>query len=227
MAPRAPAGIQALCLFLHRVHTEAGPCLNSTQRCPQSGRTLHPTAGAALGTRGLAWEHPVCRRGGQQRCWGSLSPPPLPEHRWGGTWPRHGHRQGAGTRVALPWTQAGSGNPGGPALDTGGEREPRWPRCGHRRGVRTQVALPWTQAGSGTPGGPTVDTGGEREPRWPCLGHRQGAGTQVAPPWTQARGWVHAALLWRAHRLPCLGHRPGVRGWLMDSTALALRTQTH
>lgn len=145
VAPRALAGIQALCLFLHRVHTEAGPCLNSTQRCPQSGRALHPK-------QGQPWAP--------------------------GAWP--GSAQNAG--------QAGSRGAGGP--------------CPHLLSRST----------GGGARGPAVDTGGKWEPRWPCLGHRWGVGTQVAPSWTQAGGWVHAALLWRAHRLPCLGHRPGVGG---------------
>lgn len=97
-----------------------------------------------MGTRGLAWERPECRPGGQQRCWGSLPPPPLPEHRWGGTWPRRGHRWEVGTQVALPWTQVGSGNPGGPVLDTGGGMGPRSPAL-----AGSQTALPWTQARCG------------------------------------------------------------------------------
>ena len=71
-----------------------------------------PRAGPAGGTRGPACEGPVCqslepdcRPGGQQRCWGALSSPPLPEHRREG-----GH-------VAPSWTQVVGGNPCGPALD--------------------------------------------------------------------------------------------------------------
>lgn len=145
-------GIQALCLFLHRVDTEAGPHLDSTQRRPSQQRALPPAPreqgqpGAPRAQPGRA-SLPVLRTSLQARqaaeVLGAPSSPPLPEHRQGEA------------HVAPPWTQVGGGNPGGPALDTGvggAHAAPLWgahglPCLGHRSGVGTQVALPWTQDG--------------------------------------------------------------------------------
>ena len=131
-----------------------------------------PRAGPAGGTRDPACEGPVCqssepdcRPGGQQRCWGALSPPPLPEHRREGTHVALPWTQaGVGTQVALPWTQAGVGTQ--VALP--------WTQAG----VGTQVALPWTQAEGGNPGGPALDTGwvwgdGSRRALSRLSGHRR------------------------------------------------------
>ena len=156
VAPGAPAGIQALYLFLHRVDTEAGACLDSTQRRPSPQRALPPapreqgqpgapgarpvraqsanpwnqTTGQA-GSRGAGGPCPHLlsqSTGGREPTWPCLGPRPG----WEPRWPCLGHRRG--------W-------------------EPRWPCLGHRPGVGTQVALPWTQAEGGNPGGPALDTG--------------------------------------------------------------------
>ena len=170
-------GIQALHLFLHRVDTEAGPRLNSTQRRPSQWRALPPAPreqgqpGAPRARPGSAQPaSPQNQPAGQAGSRGAGGPclHLLSQSTGRGrpTWPLLGHRRGVGTQVALPWTQV-LGGPRGPTL--GGS----W------------TALPWTQVGGGNPGGPALDTGVGGltdcpaldtgwgwELRWPCLGHR-------------------------------------------------------
>lgn len=119
VAPGAPAGIQALYLFLHRVDTEAGACLDSTQRRPSPQRAL-PPAPREQGQPGAPGARPVRAQSanprnqttGQAGSRGAGGPcPHLLSQSTGGrepTWPCLGHRPG--------W-------------------EPRWPCLGHRLGV--------------------------------------------------------------------------------------------
>ena len=156
VAPGAPAGIQALYLFLHRVDTEAGACLDSTQRRPSPQRAL-PPAPREQGQPGAPGARPVRAQSanpwnqttGQAGSRGAGGPcPHLLSQSTGGrepTWPCLGHRPG--------W------EPRWPCLGHRRGWEPRWPCLGHRPGVGTQVALPWTQAEGGNPGGPALDTG--------------------------------------------------------------------